>query len=98
MYAHLVKRLQILIDDELEAALERAAEREGRSKGAVVRESLRKQLQPATPIEDDPIWRLAGAFSFDPVDPERIDDVVYATTSEERSASRAARRAGRQKG
>lgn len=92
-----MKRLQILIDDELEAALERAADRQGRSKGAVVRDSLRKQLQPAPPIEEDPIWRLAGAFSFDPVEPDHIDDTVYAVTSEERSAPRAARRAERRR-
>lgn len=84
VYAHHVKRLQILIDEDLDAALERASQREGRSKGAVVRDSLRKQLESAPPIEQDPIWDLAGRFSFDPIPSDRIDDVVYGLTSAER--------------
>jgi hypothetical protein len=91
-----MKRLQILIDEDLDAELERAAHREGRSKGALVRESLRKQLRPLPPIEEDPIWRLAGRWSFDPVPPEAIDEVVYGLSghpvgSPDRGAPRAAR-------
>jgi len=72
-----MKRLQILIDADLDADLERQAARSGRSKGALVREALRRQMKPAQSVERDAIFDLAGAASFDPVPPEEIDDVVY---------------------
>ena len=72
-----VRRLQILIDEDLDADLEREASRTGRSKGAVVRDALRQQLRRSRSIEQDPIFELAGAASFAPVVPEEIDDVVY---------------------
>lgn len=72
-----MKRLQILIDEELAADLERASTRTGRSKGALVREAVRRLIKPLPPIEQDPIWELVGAASFEPVPPERIDDVIY---------------------
>ena len=72
-----MKRLQILIDADLDADHEREASRSGRSKGALVREALRRQMKPALSIERDAIFDLAGAASFDPVPPEEIDDVVY---------------------
>jgi hypothetical protein len=77
VYAHVVKRLQILIDEDLDAELERAAQREGRSKGALVRESLRKQLKPLPPIEQDPIWDLAGSLAIGPRSSQEIDEVLY---------------------
>jgi len=77
VYAHPVKRLQILIDEDLAADLDRASTRTGRSKGAIVREAVRRLIKPLPPLEQDPIWELAGFASFDPVPPEKIDDVVY---------------------
>lgn len=71
-----MKRLQILVDEDLDADLEREASRSGRSKGALVRDALRRQLKPTTP-ERDSLFDLAGAASFEPVPPEEIDDVVY---------------------
>jgi predicted transcriptional regulator len=71
-----MKRLQILIDEDLDADLEREASRSGRSKGALVRDALRRQLKPTT-SERDSLFDLAGAASFEPVPPEEIDDVVY---------------------
>jgi len=72
-----MKRLQILIDEELDAELSKAAAKTGRSKGALVREALRRQVKPLPPLEQDPLWELAGAASFEPVPPDKIDDVVY---------------------
>jgi hypothetical protein len=72
-----MKRLQILIDEALDADLEREAARTGRSKGALVREAVRRQIKPLPPIERDALFGMAGAASFDPVRPEDIDDVVY---------------------
>jgi len=54
-----------------------AAAKTGRSKGALVREALRRQVKPLPPLEQDPLWELAGAASFEPVPPDKIDDVVY---------------------
>ena len=73
-----MKRLQILIDEDLDADLEREASRTGRSKGALVRDALRRQLPPPAAVQRDAIFDLAGAASFDPVPPEEIDDVVYS--------------------
>jgi len=72
-----MKRLQILIDEELDAELDRVAAQTGRSKGALVRDAVRRQLKPLPPLEQDPLWELAGAASFDPVPADRIDEVVY---------------------
>jgi predicted transcriptional regulator len=72
-----MKRLQILIDEELDAELDRVAAQTGRSKGALVRDAVRRQLKPLPPLEQDPLWELAGAASFDPVPADKIDEVVY---------------------
>jgi len=42
-----------------------------------VRDAVRRQIGPLPPIEQDPIWDLAGAASFDPIAADEIDDVVY---------------------
>ena len=72
-----MKRLQILIDEELDASLERESERTGRSKGALVRDALRRQIAPLPPIRKDALWRMVGKDSYEPVPPEAIDDIVY---------------------
>ncbi len=77
VYAQAMKRLQILIDEELDAELDRVAAQTGRSKGALVRDAVRRQLKPLPPLEQDPLWELAGAASFDPVPADKIDEVVY---------------------
>jgi hypothetical protein len=69
-----MKRLQILIDEDLDAELERLSGSTGRSKGALIRDFVRKQIVPLPPIDEDPLFRLAGAASFPPAD---IDSIVY---------------------
>ncbi|HXV63849.1 MAG TPA: CopG family transcriptional regulator [Vicinamibacteria bacterium] len=69
-----MKRLQILIDEDLDEALERRALREKTSKAALIRKYVRERLETLPPLESDPLWRMAGADEFDP---ERIDDVIY---------------------
>jgi hypothetical protein len=69
-----MKRLQILIEEELDAALERKARREGRSKAALIRKYVRERVKPLPPLAADPLWRIVGADSFDP---EPVDEVVY---------------------
>jgi hypothetical protein len=69
-----VKRLQIMIDEDLDAELERRASREHTSKAALIRTYVRERLNPPPPIEQDPLWELVGAVEAEPA---RVDDIVY---------------------
>ena len=69
-----MKRMQILIDEELEEALAREARACGTSKSALVRQYVRERLTQLPPLESDPLWRMVGADEFDP---ESVDEVVY---------------------
>jgi len=68
-----VKRLQIMIEEELDDLLALEAHREGTSKAALIRRYVREHLRPRPlpPIEQDPLWKLVGA---DP-DAEPVDDI-----------------------
>ena len=73
-----VKRLQIMIEEDLDAALALQAEREGVSKAALIRRYVGERLRPLPRREDDPLWRLKGIVSSGrPDDSQRIDEVVY---------------------
>jgi hypothetical protein len=74
MYGVGMKRLQIMIDEDLDLALEALASRTGRSKAALIREFVRERLQPLPPLTADPLWSMVGADDYDPVP---VDDVVY---------------------
>ena len=74
-----MKRLQIMLEEDLDAALERQAATEGTSKAALIRRYVRAQLRPLPPLEQDPLWGLVGAYDGEPVDSAGIDDVVYGT-------------------
>ncbi len=69
-----MKRLQILIDQDTDTALERKARSEGKSKAALIRQYVRERVKPLPPLEADPLWRIVGADDFKP---KSIDDVVY---------------------
>ncbi len=69
-----VKRLQIMIEEDLDAALERMALEEGTSKAALIRRFVRQHVHPLPPLEEDPIWQMVGADDYEPAD---IDEVVY---------------------
>jgi hypothetical protein len=69
-----VKRLQIMIDDDLQEALDRRSAEEGVSKAALIRRFVRTALQPLPALDDDPLWAMVGADAFEPAP---IDDVVY---------------------
>jgi hypothetical protein len=71
-----VKKLQIMIDEDLDAILGRMARDEGTSKAALIRRFVRERVRPLPPIEEDPLWEMVGADDFDPGS-ESIDDVVY---------------------
>jgi hypothetical protein len=69
-----MKRLQILIDEELDAALERKAREEGKSKAALIREYVGEKLASLPLLATDPLARMVGADEFEP---QPIDEVVY---------------------
>ena len=62
-----MKRLQIMLDDDLYAELTRRAGAEGRSKAAIVRDSLRQTIPPLPPLEQDPLWGMVGIDDGEPV-------------------------------
>ena len=69
-----MKRLRIWIDDDVDAELARRERRTGHSKAELIRDALRREILP---LEEDPLWEMVGAASFEPVPPEKIDDIVY---------------------
>ena len=72
-----MKRLQISIEPELDAAVERRADEEGLSKAEVIRRCVREEIQPVPPIEEDPFFKLAGTVGGGPDSSTTINDVVY---------------------
>lgn len=69
-----MKKLQIMIEEELDAALDRLALKEGTSKAALIRGFVRLHVEPLPPLEEDPLWEMVGADHYEPAD---IDEVVY---------------------
>ena len=74
MYNIYVKRLQIMIDEDLDEALERLAASEQVSKAALIRKFVRDALEPLPELSTDPLGKMVGADDYDP---SNIDDVVY---------------------
>ena len=72
-----MKRLQISIEPELDAALEREASKQGRSKAAVVREAVRKEVEPLPPWQEDPLLRHLLKPRKGPGEFIDIDEIVY---------------------
>ncbi len=73
-----VKRLQIMIEEDLDAELGIQAAREGVSKAALIRRYVGERLRPLPPLEEDPLWEVVGIVKGgSPDDSSRIDEVVY---------------------
>ena len=72
-----VKRLQIMIEEDLDTALGRQAAEEGVSKAALIRRYVRERLRPLPPLDEDPLWELVGMDKGRPDDSMRVDEVVY---------------------
>lgn len=68
-----MKRLQIMIDEDLDTDLERMAARERTSKAALIRRFVRERIGEREE-ENDSIWEMVGAADFEP---GNIDEVVY---------------------
>jgi plasmid stability protein len=61
VYTPLMKRTQFYLEEGLDSRLREAAEREGRSAAALVRDALEHYLASKEP-DDDPLRPLIGAF------------------------------------
>jgi metal-responsive CopG/Arc/MetJ family transcriptional regulator len=69
-----MKRLQILIDDDLEETLNRLSAEEGVSKAALIRRVVRHALEPLPSLDDDPLSTMVGVDDFEAAS---IDEIVY---------------------
>lgn len=76
-----MKRLQISIEPELDAAVERRAEEEGLSKAEVIRRCVREEIRPLPPIEEDPFFKLMGSVEGDPDSSLSVNEVVYGPSN-----------------
>jgi hypothetical protein len=74
---NLMKRLQIMIDEDLDEALDHQARKERTSKAALIRRFVRERIKPLPPIEKDPLWDFFGGSAGSRSDSESVDDVVY---------------------
>ena len=73
-----VKRLQITLEDDLDAELGIQAAREGVSKAALIRRYVGERLRPLPPLEQDPLREIVGMIQGgSPDDSSRIDEVIY---------------------
>lgn len=74
-----MRRIQVVIDPELDDRLEREASARGLSKSALVRVAVEREL--AEPF-DNGLWKLVGMFpDAEPV--ESIDEYLYGPISED---------------
>jgi hypothetical protein len=82
----MLKRVQLMLDEELDQAIAREARLRRISRSEVVRQILRQKLLPELPpLEEDPLWQLVGlAEGGRPDDSARIDDVVYGPLEADR--------------
>jgi hypothetical protein len=72
-----VKRLQIMIPEELDDALARQAAEERVSKAALIRRYVGERLARLPPLEEDPLWDLVGIVQGGPNDSLRVNEIVY---------------------
>lgn len=66
-----------MIEEDVDAALERMAAEEGVSKAALIRRFVSEHVRPLPPLHSDPLWQIVGASEGEPEDSSTIDDFLY---------------------
>jgi hypothetical protein len=77
MYDCSMRRLQIMIDEDLDEALAHQAREEHTSKAALIRRYVRERIKPLPQIEEDALCEFVGMSEGSPGDSMSVDDVVY---------------------
>ncbi len=73
-----MKRVNVHLDEELDAELAREAYRAGMSKAALIRNAARDFLdQRRRETAEDPWAAFTGAITAPPSDDDHDDDVIY---------------------
>jgi Ribbon-helix-helix protein, copG family len=72
-----MRRIQIHIDETLDAAVRAEAARRGVSKAALIRACIAREVSATAPTPDDPWDAITGWLDDDPVDD--IDDVIHGS-------------------
>ena len=75
MYTDGMRRIQIHIDETLDAAVKAEAARRGVSKAALIRSCIAREVGAPAAAPGDPWDAVTGWLDDDPVDD--IDDVIY---------------------
>ncbi len=75
VYIHIVRRIQLYMDDDLDHALTAEAARSGRTRSELVRMAVRQSLEHTLTVDPDPIDALIGSVDIDPIDD--IDAAIY---------------------
>ena len=70
----MLRRVQLMLDEELDDALAREARAASVSKSELARRYLREQLRGLPPLESDPLWEFVGGSDAEPA---AVDDIVY---------------------
>ncbi len=78
-----VKRLQIMIEEDLDTALTVQARSEGVSKAALIRRYVGERLRPLPPLEEDPLWEIVGMIGDDGEPVRDIDEFLYGPIERE---------------
>ena len=77
----------MMIDEELDAALDREAAAEGVSKAELIRRYVRERVKPLPPLHEDPLWEFVGMAEGTPDDSRSVDDILYGPLGDSWSSS-----------
>ena len=74
----MLRRVQLMLGDDLDRQIADRARLEGISKSELVRQILSKEFPPLPVLHDDPLWEWATSGTGGlPDDSASVDDVVY---------------------